>query len=160
MIKPFTVIAWFLFLCLTVVSCATVKPTENQIALASWIDFYYVDIFNQLGDPAFIYNDGLTGRVLAYENVLQRSNYNLIDNYNDDYHKTVYEIVWNQSTSRTTPSTIAQSYDILYIDKDGYVYSIQSNKSSREVRRSSENNAVVIGVVGAIIYLMLLIASE
>lgn len=142
------------------ISCATVKPTENQHALASWIDFYYVDVIYQLGEPHYIYSDGLTGKVLAYENVLQRSNINMIGYYDESYHLEIYDVVWNQSTNRTTPSRVAQTYDILYVDKDGFVYSIQSNKSSREIRKTSENNAVIVGVISFGLLLILLLSAE
>jgi hypothetical protein len=42
---------------------------------------------------------------------------------------------------------VERESDLLYIDKDGVVYSFQSNKSDKIVRQEYENEVVIIGVI-------------
>lgn len=142
------------------VSCTSVKPTQNHITLSSWIDTYYVDAIYQLGDPLYIFSDGLSGKVLVYENVLDKVNFQSLGSYDESYIIETQDMVWNQSTTRTIPPRIAQTTDLLYVDKDGGSYSIQSNKSNRKVRQKHENNAIIVGVVSISVLLILLLTAE
>lgn len=141
-------------------SCASVKPTENHKALVGWVDIFYVDAVNQLGMPEMVYEDGLNGRVLVYGEVVEIVNYNSLGNYDELFKDEVYKKVWVENLNRHTPTRIATSFDMLYVNNDGIIYSYQSNKSDREVRINHENGVIIGGVIIGVLTILLLVASE
>lgn len=49
---------------------------------------------------------------------------------------------------------------MIFIDKDGYVYSFQSNESDRQVRVAYEDAMIVGGLITGVMLVMLLVLSS
>lgn len=132
-------------------SCATSLNESSKSSLSSWIDVYYADVLYQLGQPSYIFSDGLSGRVLVYHNVSQSPILDGLNQYSDSDYSLYYSLVWDSSIQRTVSSRIASYNELLYVDNDGYVYSIQSNKTDREQRIKAENDLITFGLLGTVL---------
>lgn len=148
------VIVWILIVAIS--GCTTVKPTSRYKALSSWIDYHYYEALFELGRPLEVFSDNI-GRVLVYESVNQVPPPRII--VPEDSLASFDYVVWDHALSRDVPTNYARTYDLLYIDKDGRIYSIQSNESSREMRVNYENGLIVGGIVTGIALLVLLVVS-
>ena len=140
-----------------VVGCATVQPTERHIALSAWLGLYYLEVLHQLGPPLDVFSDGASGRVLVYPEVTYPPTSR--DAISADSLEAYDAIVWYSALDRYPPTYIEETYDMLFIDKDGRVYSFQSNDSDRAVRLAYERELIVGGMIGSVVLLGVLIVG-
>ena len=143
-----------------IAGCTVTEPARRTF-LRSWVGYHYLDVLATVGRPLEVYSDGLTGRVLVFREItdLPPTERTQIP---DDSISVFESIVWDSELAGRTPSTyVVASFDQLYVDKDGYVYSFQSNESDREIRHKFESQAVIIGVASVFVgILVLIIAAE
>lgn len=153
------VLRWTIWIVLfSLAGCTTVQPTPRHVALAQWVGMSFYDALFQLGRPIDVYSDGLTGRVLVYPEVNSAPIGSLV--VPEDSIRAYDWIVWDNSLDRTPPTYVAQQCDMIFIDKDGYVYSFQSNESDRQVRVAYEDAMIVGGLITGVMLVMLLVLSS
>lgn len=151
--KYFVVLALIFFS-----SCATYRPTETHLALSSWIDVYYTDVLFQIGWPDVVFQDGLGGRVLAYESVTKSFESTGSESYSEAFLDQAFTQVWTDNINRHVTTHHARNYELIYIDRDGYVYSFQTNRSDKVSRVDYEQQVIVGAVILVAGYLLLLLA--
>lgn len=154
-VKVFRWTIWIVIF--SIAGCTTVQPTTRHNALAQWVGMSFYDAIYQLGRPVDVYSDGLTGRVLVYPAVSSLPVGSLVM---PEDSLSVYDwLVWDSSLDRTPPTFLSQQCDMIFVDKDGYVYSFQSNESDRQVRIAYEEELIVGGIIAGALMIALLVMS-
>lgn len=137
--------------------CAVTAPQSMQYA-ASWVNQPYEDVLFNVGRPTAIYDDGHGGRALVYDSIsMSRS-----DGVSapSDSLETYEQVVWYSNQRSTVPNRMAQTHDLLFVDREGLIYSIQSNQGSRVVREQVELNVVYAGIISGLVLLLILVSTD
>lgn len=140
-------------------ACSTTNPTARHGALGQWVGHSYEKALTQLGTPVDVFSDGLSGRVLVYKTVAKVPSYQMPSDV-DEMRELFHQIVWVDANDRTVPTRTAQQNELLYVDRDGIIYSVQSNAGDRERRVQEEKVLIAVGAMSVIALIALLATAN
>lgn len=140
-------------------ACSTTSPTARHGALGQWVGHSYEKAVTQLGAPTDVFSDGMSGRVMVYRKVAESPAHRLASEV-QQMGEQAHRIVWIDAHDRTVPTRIAQHHELLYVDRDGLIYSVQSNAGDRERRVQGERALIAVGAISAIALIALLATAN
>ena len=135
--------------------CAVTVPRHYQSAY-SWTNANYESLLAVNGVPDAVYEDGHGGRALVFRSPLKPLDDQEVSISSNEVER-FQKVVWDRNLRGLVPFREAQRSDIIYVDQEGVVYSVQSNLGAKVVRESQETNAIIGGMVGVVVLVLLLV---
>ena len=139
--------------------CATSSGSLSGAHTFEWAGRNYLDLLATNGIPNSIYEDGKGGRVLIYSNTVSPPPVATLE-INKSRRLIDETYIWSQNKSGTPPPRSLYDTEVLYVDSQGIIYAAQNNRSQKAVREALENEAIGLGFIGVVVYLILVLSAS